>query len=593
MAGIRFGLILIIAAGLVVFTVQNLSPSLPLVFLAGRTQAFPLAFWLLAAIALGALTTLLIAGLTGLGASARRKTQRPRFTEPSGGASASRTYGFSAAEGDRTVIQDPPPKTAQATAQNTPQNTTQATPQDSAPRRGPASWMPNFGWGSGSSSREKSDWTDAPSQEEWEDWSGYDELNRPDVAHRVMNEDLDEFYDLEDEFQPSPQPEARSRPTSDWAAQSPPRSEPAPRTPEPEPPPRDYEVQQEPKKVYRSGSIYSYSYRNAEETGVGRSEDVFTKPESDPPQNESPEFSNSESRSQPYDDSSDFETASAYDESEDLDQGYEEVQVHEQPPYPEENTQDSSSSESEQSDYSESFETEASSDVDYGPSQDSYASSYEASSYEDEYEEQYEDETDYADESDIEPELESNQPLEPIDPSLSVYDAEYRVIVPPYQDLDDEEDLEGPFEEDPLADEFEEDLVDDSIDDLVDGSADDDLAYDSAYRSYADESPYRSEPDGSPDAPEEDWDELDDWPEEAYTSEPLPEQSPAPASASPDLANPESDLEGESAMGADSAPESDAESWEDWDDWSGFVEQDPPNDRWSDEDETPPSRDRP
>lgn len=70
----------LIVAVLVILALQNSSPSLALVFLGLRTVTLPLGVWLTAAIALGALTTLAIAALTGLGFDAGSRANRRRWT---------------------------------------------------------------------------------------------------------------------------------------------------------------------------------------------------------------------------------------------------------------------------------------------------------------------------------------------------------------------------------------------------------------------------------------------------------------------------------------------------------------------------------
>ncbi len=75
-------LLLVILASLLLFAVQNLSPSLSLVFLGIQTQALPLAVWMLAAVALGVATTLVIAALLRLSNYfvARQARQSARIT---------------------------------------------------------------------------------------------------------------------------------------------------------------------------------------------------------------------------------------------------------------------------------------------------------------------------------------------------------------------------------------------------------------------------------------------------------------------------------------------------------------------------------
>ncbi|MEA5553922.1 LapA family protein [Anabaena cylindrica UHCC 0172] len=63
MAVIRLILLVVVLGGLTLLLVQNLSPTLPLVFLGMRTQPLPLALWILLSIAAGAFTSLLISAL--------------------------------------------------------------------------------------------------------------------------------------------------------------------------------------------------------------------------------------------------------------------------------------------------------------------------------------------------------------------------------------------------------------------------------------------------------------------------------------------------------------------------------------------------
>ncbi|MEL6224127.1 MAG: hypothetical protein AAFR31_15950 [Cyanobacteria bacterium J06627_8] len=85
-------LLILLVASLVIFILGNMTPVVPLVILGTQTQAFPLAIWLLGAIAAGALTTLLIAGLIQIAATpprsrvdrfyADRPQYRPAKAEP-------------------------------------------------------------------------------------------------------------------------------------------------------------------------------------------------------------------------------------------------------------------------------------------------------------------------------------------------------------------------------------------------------------------------------------------------------------------------------------------------------------------------------
>ena len=77
---IRLILLLGIAGILLLFALQNWTPAMQLVFLGIRSPAFPLALWVLGAIAAGILTALTIAGLfrlTGFTAQRQVRGRRP------------------------------------------------------------------------------------------------------------------------------------------------------------------------------------------------------------------------------------------------------------------------------------------------------------------------------------------------------------------------------------------------------------------------------------------------------------------------------------------------------------------------------------
>ncbi len=63
MAVIRLIILVIATLGLIILLVQNLSPSLPLVFLGMRTQSLPLALWILFSIIAGMITSVIIISL--------------------------------------------------------------------------------------------------------------------------------------------------------------------------------------------------------------------------------------------------------------------------------------------------------------------------------------------------------------------------------------------------------------------------------------------------------------------------------------------------------------------------------------------------
>ena len=115
---IRLILLLTMTAILLLFALQNWAPSMQLVFLGIRSPAFPLALWILGAIAAGILTTLVIAGLFRLtGFTAQRQT-RGRSRRPVSAQNPSNSYYQASRDAEpaqtRTAWQEAkPPATAQ------------------------------------------------------------------------------------------------------------------------------------------------------------------------------------------------------------------------------------------------------------------------------------------------------------------------------------------------------------------------------------------------------------------------------------------------------------------------------------------------
>lgn len=163
---------------------QNWSPVLPLVFLGMRTQALPLAVWILMSVGAGAFTSLFITGLFKLS---------NYFAQPNLKKSRNVTRGSSAQ-----------PDEAHHTATSRPASNTEPTPSDAS-----------------------DDWdSDSTTDDDWD-----------------FEEDADKTRNS------SSQDDIRDSTT--------------------------YEVKQEPKSGSRSGSVYSYSYREPSNSGVGKTESVY------------------------------------------------------------------------------------------------------------------------------------------------------------------------------------------------------------------------------------------------------------------------------------------------------------------------------
>jgi uncharacterized integral membrane protein len=283
MSPTRLSILLLILVGVTLFALQNWSPVLPLVILGIQTQALPLAIWMVGAIAVGAITTLIISALFKLSSftasphrSKRKRASRvasdPRTpwsdqqntsqqntfqqnndsmdvpftvtdsvpdyvyaasnvantasnrTDDDWERSSTRSEEWDNWEEDQEPIQPPIDRpTAQTISFSSPPTFIQEppTPTDATP------YAPGF----------------SNEQEEWEDWEDYQESEEDEFE--------DEFEDDEFEDESTAANQVNTEPRT------------------------IYEVQQTPKTSYRSGSIYSYSYRDSGDSGVGKTESVY------------------------------------------------------------------------------------------------------------------------------------------------------------------------------------------------------------------------------------------------------------------------------------------------------------------------------
>ncbi|WAL62330.1 hypothetical protein [Thermocoleostomius sinensis] len=241
---VRVALLLAIVAAFVVLVLSNFSP-IALNFLGFTTQSLPLGLWVVLAVILGGLTTLLMAGLVGVGrstsASARSKRTPPRSTN------RTTTTGFRTpwSGGRSGETRQPASSTGDYTGSYT------RSPGSTAPRTGDD-------WETTQQSRD--DWNDwgAPADltdrqtvpnsntqvrdtedEAWANWDGYEDL---ELGKRTPSDEFDEFEDeVVDRHRASQNayPDAGPRRT-------------------------DFEAKQEPETQRQSGSVYSVSYRRAD-----------------------------------------------------------------------------------------------------------------------------------------------------------------------------------------------------------------------------------------------------------------------------------------------------------------------------------------
>jgi hypothetical protein len=287
MATVRLIVIVLVGGLVVLLGVQNLSLALPLVFFGGSSQALPLGVWLVGAIALGALTTLASTALLGAaGSTANRSAAykyRPQsFYEPTEPSPAAR-----AAAGDsRTRANAPPPSPPPG-----PRTGGQArTGGDAA--GGDPSWQA---------------WTSLKSPGQWNDWESLSQAPKPETAGRSfdspdggssvsglvdgvttwfssskqrakqqqrVNESLRALDDDWGDVANRPYPAPGVSPVQDslddisqgWDQTD---------------PNRPFEADQAPRRVYRDGSIYSYSYRGDEapDPSDGQVDNIYAPPD--------------------------------------------------------------------------------------------------------------------------------------------------------------------------------------------------------------------------------------------------------------------------------------------------------------------------
>lgn len=207
----RLLLLLAVVGVLTVFALQNLTPLLPLVFFGVQFPPLPLAWWVLGAIAAGALSMLLIQALIGLS-------------------------NFAAGQSARARIR---------TATNRQTRGTTPPPEPEPERRPPRE------------SRRR-DRTATSDDATWQDWRGYESTSTqtpPRSAQPMDDWERPPSDDWENRTpQEAPRDRAKERLTADDL--------------------KNFETTAPPKSETRSGSTYSYSYREPQDSTAGKPESV-------------------------------------------------------------------------------------------------------------------------------------------------------------------------------------------------------------------------------------------------------------------------------------------------------------------------------
>lgn len=294
MATIRLIVVLLVLGAVLLLGVQNLAPTLPLVFFGGTTQALPLGIWLAGAVGLGALTTLVLTALLGsIGPSGGNRSTaykyRPQsFYEPTG----SGPGGSTSTQAGRNA---PPPYTAPGS------------------RSGGAGRSPST---PGTSSDDSADddpswraWTSLKSPGHWSDWESLSQAPKPETTpssssasgivdsvttwfssskqqakqQQRVNESLRDLDTDWDELENRPYQAPGVSPVEDhldditqgWEQAGDPNRDPNRDTN------RHFEASQAPRRVYRDGSLYSYSYRDEGDPAPqsGQVDNIYAPPD--------------------------------------------------------------------------------------------------------------------------------------------------------------------------------------------------------------------------------------------------------------------------------------------------------------------------
>ena len=294
MATVRLIVVVLVLGLVVLLGVQNLAPALPLVFFGGSTQALPLGVWLAGAVLLGALTTLLMTALLGSpgGGNRNRSTAykyRPQsFYEPTGSAPGP---GVSAAASRAASDRPSPPPYTNPASRAAGSGRSPAAPSD----RPGDSADDDPSWRA---------WTNLRSPAQWNDWESLSRAAQPDTSPATSGTPLDTASGIIDGvttwFSSSKQrakqqqrvDESLRELDDDWDGlenqrYTPPGGSPVQDSLDDidqgwdEADRRSFEASQAPRRVYRDGSLYSYSYRDEDDSPApkGQVDNIYAPPD--------------------------------------------------------------------------------------------------------------------------------------------------------------------------------------------------------------------------------------------------------------------------------------------------------------------------
>lgn len=230
-------LLLVIVVGLTIFALQNVEPALSLVFLGIRSPALPLSIWILLSMATGVVTSLLISALLSF---SNYLSQRGNRTDRN---SRSRDT----VSGDRRTAYAPPPPPRK-----------QEIDPDFEMENSQTSYRTEYGTPAG--------YTPQTFQQE---------TPNPPVAKNYTQPTTIQAADDEDDWVSDGSKSGSGGSDDDWGRDDRDFADRPQVNEVPAANPRAYEAKQEPKSKSWAGSVYSYGYRDPNQSGVGQTESVY------------------------------------------------------------------------------------------------------------------------------------------------------------------------------------------------------------------------------------------------------------------------------------------------------------------------------
>ncbi|PSB11937.1 LapA family protein [filamentous cyanobacterium Phorm 46] len=229
--------LLVIVVGLTIFSLQNVEPVLSLVFLGIRSPALPLSIWILLSMATGVVTSLLISALLSFS----------NYLSQTGNRTDRNSRSRDTVSGDRrTAYAAPPPPRKQEID------------PDFDIENSQTSYRIEYGTPAG----------DTPQ-------TFQQEIPNPPVAKNYTQPTTIQAADDEDDWVSDGSKSGSQGGDDDWGEDD----RDLPDRPQvndvPAANPRDYEANQEPQSKSWAGSVYSYGYRDPNQSGVGQTESVY------------------------------------------------------------------------------------------------------------------------------------------------------------------------------------------------------------------------------------------------------------------------------------------------------------------------------